>query len=118
MHILVTLYILFYTTLVSPNSRTVTVSKINPTIFDELSAEYGETLSCPCSTITIPYENFISNEITFHSICSSIFVSEQWIKSMYFWNASQYGINDFRTTAKAQVKMIVSFFYNIFIRIL
>jgi len=103
----VSLYILFYITLIRPNSRTVIISKVTPTVFNELLIEHSESLSCPCSTITIPYEQFVSNRISFHPICSSLFITKQWIDGLYLINASDYGITDFRTTARAQVITIL-----------
>jgi hypothetical protein len=101
--LLVSLYVLFYITLVKPQSRTINISEVTPLIFNELYLKYGETLSCPCSTNAIPYKDFVSNTITFHPICSSIFVSQQWIAALYFENASAYGMPDFRTSASSQV---------------
>ena len=51
----------------------------------------------------MPYKTFGSNKIKFHPVCSSIFVTQQWIKSLYLPNASQYRVEDFRTTAYSQV---------------
>ncbi len=99
----VCVYVLFYITLITPSSQTITISHVTPVIFNQLYLEHAETLSCPCSTITVPYKDFVSNTITFHPVCSSIFVSQQWIQALYFINASRYGVTDFRTTANAQV---------------
>ncbi|CAF1594895.1 unnamed protein product, partial [Adineta steineri] len=57
----------------------------------------------------IPYRNFASNNVTMHSVCSSIFIEPEWIKGLYFSNASQYGVWDFRTTAHSQFKLLSSF---------
>jgi hypothetical protein len=65
--------------------------------------KYPETLSCPCSTATVLYQAFVSNTVTFHPVCSSVFVSQQWIEALYLPDASIYGVLDFRTTAKSQV---------------
>ncbi|CAF1470536.1 unnamed protein product, partial [Adineta steineri] len=44
-----------------------------------------------------------------HSVCSSIFIEPEWIKGLYFPNASQYGVWDFRTTAHSQFELLSSF---------
>ncbi|CAF4110386.1 unnamed protein product, partial [Adineta steineri] len=44
-----------------------------------------------------------------HSVCSSIFIRPEWIKGLYFLNASQYGVWDFRTTAYSQFELLSSF---------
>ncbi|CAF1013972.1 unnamed protein product [Adineta ricciae] len=104
--LMVSLYVLFYITLMNPHSQTITVYEIDPNTFTKLYSNNKETLSCPCSTVTIPYKNFVSNIITFHSICSSVFVSKPWIEALYLINASGYGPSDFRTTARSQFQLL------------
>ncbi|CAF4174600.1 unnamed protein product, partial [Adineta steineri] len=80
-----------------------------PDIFNQLYVKYPETLKCTCSNVTLPYETFVSHKITFHPVCSSIFVTEKWIKALYFSNASQYGAPDFRTIANSQFELLAKF---------
>ncbi|UJR06899.1 hypothetical protein I4U23_011189 [Adineta vaga] len=103
------LYILFFMTLINPQPRTVFVSSITPHRFDELYQKYYETLSCPCATSSIPYKNFISTTVKYHSVCESIFVSSEWINALYSEDASQYGTLDFRTTASSQFQLLSDF---------
>lgn len=86
-----------------PQSRTIIISDINSEKFVELYLKYGEFVSCPCSKITTSYKRFISNRIEFHPVCSSFFVSQQFIESLYVDVRSSYGVLDFRTTAISQV---------------
>ncbi|CAF1458002.1 unnamed protein product [Adineta ricciae] len=44
-----------------------------------------------------------------YPICSSYFIEQEWIKSLYFENASQYGVWDFRTTAYSQFEILSKF---------
>ncbi|CAF1035748.1 unnamed protein product [Adineta steineri] len=101
--LMVSLYILFYITLRESESRMATVSNIAPAIFNQLRLKHKDSLLCPCSKATIPHKVFISNTIKFHPLCSSIFVSQQWIEALYLPNASNYEVTDFRTTASSQV---------------
>ncbi|CAF0935223.1 unnamed protein product [Adineta steineri] len=71
-----------------PQSRSITISNITPDIFEELHLKHGPTLLCPCSNASVPYKIFISNTITHHPVCSSIFVSQQWIQALYLVDAS------------------------------
>ncbi|CAF3993792.1 unnamed protein product [Adineta steineri] len=96
------LYVLLYVGLRNPQAQVITIAPITLNIFDELYLEYNETLSCPCSTTMVPYKNFVSQKFTFHPVCSSIFVSQQWIEALYLFNASKYVPFDFRTTASSQ----------------
>jgi hypothetical protein len=86
-----------------PQLRTIMVSPITPSVFKQLSLEHGQTLSCPCSTIIVPYKEFVTHTVTRHSVCSSIFISQQWIQALHLPDASTYGTGDFRTTASSQV---------------
>jgi hypothetical protein len=101
---LVSIYMLCYTTLTQAQIRTITVPGISPEAFEELSRTHGSTLSCPCSMMTIAYRAFISHRIAFQPVCKSLFVTPQWIRSLYIAHASRYGTGDFRTTAHAQVR--------------
>jgi len=87
----------------NPHLGTIPVSNISRDVFDQLYSELGGTLSCPCSTIKIPLKAFVSNTIKFHPVCSSIFISQKWIRALYLEDASRYGTGDFRTTASSQV---------------
>jgi hypothetical protein len=89
--------------LLSPQTRIVTISNITPSLFEQLHLNYGQTLSCPCSTISVPYEAFVANTILSDPICTSIFVRRQWIEALYLDDASAYVENDFRVTASSQV---------------
>ncbi|CAF4078850.1 unnamed protein product, partial [Adineta steineri] len=107
--LMVSFYILFYTTLMKTESATVIVSNITPVKFDELYSKHKKTLSCPCSTISMPHKTFVSNIIKFHPVCKSIFVNQSWIEALYLLNASQYGVWDFRTTASSQFALLSNF---------
>lgn len=104
----VCIYVLLYITLTQPQRRTVIIENINPDIFNQLYLEYADTLSCPCSTAAISHETFVSNEIILHPICSSFFITQQWIDALYMSTASRLGVSDFRTTAKFQVSLRLS----------
>ena len=91
----------------NPQTQLVTVSNITPLLFDRLYLEHGETLSCPCKNTTVSYEAFVSTTISFHPVCSSVFVSEQWIKAVYLPYASTFLVMDFRTTASSQVVLVI-----------
>ena len=86
-----------------PESRTITTSPITPDLFEQLYVKHSKTLSCPCSKDAIPYKVFVSTIIKFHPVCSSIFIREEWSRTLYLSDASRYGTLDFRTTANFQV---------------
>jgi hypothetical protein len=97
----------FFVALVNPQNRLITISNITPSLFNDLYLKYGETLSCPCSTVTIPYSTFVTNNISFDPVCKSVFVSKQWIEAVYQPYSSSYLVMDFRKTANSQVNEFV-----------
>lgn len=88
----------------TPQTITVTTKIMDTTDFVQLYEEYSETLSCPCTIINIPYKTIVSNEVQFHSICSSDFITRRWAESLYRTDRSQLFVTDFRKTAYAQVR--------------
>ena len=103
-------YVLFYTTLIEPKRQTVIIENINPDLFNELYNEHAESLSCSCSTVSIPYETFVSIHFTFQDVCSSYFIDPKWIEALYAPIASRYGVGSFQTTASFQVNLEFIFY--------
>ena len=97
------MYVLFYATLMKPQARTIVITDIDANKFEKIYLKYGDTLSCPCSKLAISYQTFVSNAIRFHPVCTSFFVTQQWIQALYLPDRSLYGIGDFRKTASSQV---------------
>jgi hypothetical protein len=62
------------------NTRTIK----NPTIeqFDDLYKNYSNTLICQCNEISIKYRDIFSIKPIYHSICSSDFLTEEWINDL------------------------------------
>jgi hypothetical protein len=90
--------LLLYTSLVTV---TKTVNIKNPTLaqYSQLYVTYPQTLTCPCTTISINYEEFLHVKYSFHQVCNSIFVTENWI----YYLDTAYGFkifdyDDFRWT--------------------
>lgn len=110
--LIVYIYILFHATIMNQQTGTVVITNVDMEQFEKLYSKYDEFLSCPCSTITTSYETFISNTIQFHPVCSSFFVSQQWIEALYLLNRSSYEVADFRTTATSQVNGYCVYFQN------
>ena len=86
-------------------SRTIIVSNVTRAVFNQLHLKHADALSCPCSKVNIPYRAFVINTITYHPVCKSIFVTQEWIQAFYLKHASKYGTGDFRTTAYSQVNL-------------
>jgi hypothetical protein len=65
---------------------------------------------CPCSRISIPYGKFIFSNPSFHQVCSSDFISDRWITSLFNGNEATYFFSsDLRSTGFAQFQALASF---------
>ncbi|CAF3507764.1 unnamed protein product [Rotaria sp. Silwood1] len=102
----VSIVILFVLTASSSQTRSITVDSPSISQFDFLSARYPLTLSCLCSQVTIPYNTFLSFAPEYHQVCSSKFISESWISSMFSINTTNYSPLDFRTSASSQFETL------------
>ena len=80
--------ILFIFTLLNTKMYTMIVS--NPSLSDYIHLQdlYKNVLTCPCLNVTIPYGRFISLTPTFHKVCSSDYVSEEWISMLLYIKTS------------------------------
>ncbi|CAF1333734.1 unnamed protein product [Adineta ricciae] len=103
------LFILLVFTLLQQQTKIITINQPSIEVYRQLQFEYSDTLNCPCSALTILYETFTNIQITFHQICSSIFVTEQWISSLFFSQNGLYLPIDFRTTGSSQFKLLRNF---------
>ncbi|CAF1263473.1 unnamed protein product [Adineta ricciae] len=107
--LILAMYIILFTVFVYPQTEAVTILYITLSLFNQLRSDHDETLSCPCLATFIAYENFVLNNLSIDRLCSSIFVSEQWIQSLYVPVASSFLMIYFRTTAYSQFKLLAAF---------
>lgn len=78
--------------------------------FSQLVHDYPYTLHCPCSTIGIPYDKFVTTHVTFHQVCSSDFIQQTWIDMVFTeYNTSSLPFNDFRLTLSFFWQLIAGF---------
>ncbi|CAF1386444.1 unnamed protein product, partial [Adineta ricciae] len=100
--LIMTVYILTFIVVIFPPTQQVIVTNINPSLFEQLYEQHGETLHCSCSTASIPYKDFATNTVAFHPLCSSVYVSKEWIEALYSPYVSAYFAMDFRKSASSQ----------------
>jgi hypothetical protein len=101
--------LLLYTSL---ESVTETVNVKTPTLaqYSQLYAKYPQTLACACTTISINYEKFLRVEYSFHQVCSSVFITENWIN--YLATLDLYGYfyaADFRVSGTFTFQTLSAF---------
>ncbi|CAF1027849.1 unnamed protein product [Adineta steineri] len=90
-----------------------TVKVWNPSLFDYNNLERlnSNTLICPCSTTSIPYDKFISLSPTLHQVCSSEFVSDRWFSVLQNSLSTDFIVNsnfatDWRYRAGSQFQLL------------
>jgi hypothetical protein len=67
-------------------------------------------VKCPWSRISIPHGKFISINTSFHQVCSSDFVTDQWFNAINFGSNSSYLFGrDFRIYGSAQFQALAGF---------
>jgi len=72
---------------------------LNPSIetYEHLNDEYENVLTCPCNELSMNYSEFVSIESTFHPICLSDFIEQDWFNKIA--NRNNYAYIDFRGSA-------------------
>ncbi|CAF1058517.1 unnamed protein product [Adineta steineri] len=73
------LTILLLHTSLTDITKTITVAKPTLTKYEQLYSKYSQTLICPCKHISINYDKFLYIKYTFHQVCSSVFITDEWI---------------------------------------
>ena len=65
--------------------RSINRSERSPSLsrFAELADAYPTTLQCRCSRVGIAYGTFVRTYVEFHQVCSSTFVNQSWIDSIF-----------------------------------
>ena len=74
--------LLFYTSLIKV-TETINIKEPPFTQYVRLNSNYSQTLTCPCSKISINYGKFLQIEYTLHQVCSSKFLSNDWIDFLH-----------------------------------
>ncbi|CAF1441651.1 unnamed protein product [Adineta ricciae] len=97
--------LLFYT-LINEKLITVKVQLNNLDEYNNLRNKYSATLSCPCSDISVTYSRFIKLNPSYHQICSSDFVTQQWIE--YLYNENRTYEKSFYAVASVQFQVLSS----------
>ncbi|CAF1607460.1 unnamed protein product, partial [Adineta ricciae] len=87
--VLIMTILLLYTSLTNI-TRTVVIEKPTVETYLNLYSKYPQTLTCPCSTISINYGDILSIQYSFHQVCTSDFIRQDWISFLNFFNSPLY----------------------------
>ena len=82
----------------------VTITKMNvvntPTLeqYASLYSIYPESLICPCSRISINYDQFLDVNYTMHQVCQSLFITKEWVDILFSSSRNDAtSVQDFRS---------------------
>ena len=98
MFVTVNAIIIFYTSLTF-TMQSITVHLPTYDQFGQLDAKYNQTLVCPCSTLAIAHQTFVSLDPRLHQICTSDFITESWITFINYGLLFSHESNDFRRSS-------------------
>ena len=80
-----------------------TFTRKNPTLqeYQQLYDKYRQTLTCPCTHVSIELSFFIHIDYTFHQLCSSDFVAPKWFDYLLRARLENSALwsRDFRSTS-------------------
>ena len=110
---IVTVFIMTFYTVFSMKNQTITIDHPSEKIFEQIRSndEYLSTLRCPCQSISIPYQSFISITFRLHQLCSSDFIDadSSWMNALYAAMINgQYAYDDYRRFALLHFRLLSS----------
>ncbi|UJR11392.1 hypothetical protein I4U23_015572 [Adineta vaga] len=105
----ITLITVIIFTAFSTQTQSVTIYSPSESVFKQLSLHHSNTLSCPCSQTLIRHDKFLIFNPHYHSICTSQFVNQSFLSSLFDVNISSYYSNDYRLMAAAHFQMLALF---------
>ncbi len=96
----------------APIPKAVTIEKPSYENYLNLSDQYRQSLSCPCTKISYRYDQFIQLKVArFHEVCRSVYVTPAWIFFIADSNGSREAsfTTDFRVTGIPFFQVLASF---------
>ena len=75
--ILSTMILTMYVALVEV-IQTRYVEKPSLVEYSSLYSKYSSSLACPCTRVSIAYEEVLNAQYRLHEVCSSVFVTDSW----------------------------------------
>ncbi|CAF0805382.1 unnamed protein product [Rotaria sordida] len=102
--LLLILYFIFLFSAFKPKLVTVQIIKPSLSNYKDLLKDHSYSIQCSCSQISIQYETFLNIEPHFHDLCSSQFISDEWIHYIYGEGhlSRRFSFDDYRYSAPGQ----------------
>ncbi|CAF1532558.1 unnamed protein product [Adineta ricciae] len=83
-----------------------TISSPDYSSYTNLQKKYSNSLTCSCTKATIVYQHFVDINALFHRVCSSDFISQQWIDFLFQVDSTSIYPIDIRTSLSAMWQLI------------
>lgn len=100
------LFVLALFTWLSVGTNTIIIQHPTKDQFEKLPQD----AQCPCSQISLSYGDFTSLQTSLHQVCSSDFISDRWIHTLFFGlNTSYFDAYDFRITGSSLFQALAGF---------
>ncbi|CAF1188791.1 unnamed protein product [Adineta ricciae] len=91
------LILLLYTSLVD-NTQTISIPAPSLVQYSRAYSKYQETLTCPCTKITIGYSKFLQIDYKLYQVCSSVLVTQDWFNYLTAYHLTgQLYLYDYRS---------------------
>ncbi|CAF4233305.1 unnamed protein product, partial [Adineta steineri] len=107
--VIISLITLITYTSLSNRIENKTVILPSQSIYEDLQKKYTGSLQCSCTQVSIPCGNFVQTSPLFHQVCSSNFISQQWINFIFQTNSISIWSIDVRTSLSAMWQLIRAF---------
>jgi hypothetical protein len=100
--------LLLYTSLIR-QTKTINVEAPSFVQYSHLYSTYSQTLTCPCSNISMNYDQFLHINYTLHQICSSIFLDQSWIDYLLKSVPLENYLGNFRSSGPSAFQALKGF---------
>lgn len=89
--------------------RQETVYNPSYSFYEQLFNRYPQTLRCPCKRIAIPQKEFVQLNHSYHPVCSSIYIEDEWILLLKNFQPTRFITIYFNYVAPSFFQMLSSF---------
>jgi hypothetical protein len=108
--VVVTLSIFYFFSFFSLQPITIQITKPSLSIYQNSSANFPDTFQCSCSKIAFKHRSFLTIKPRFHQLCSSEFMSKNWIAYIYDEGnlSTRFDRTNFGAQINGQFQLLVS----------
>ena len=99
--------LIIYTSAVT-TIKTITINAPTLDQYSNLYINYSQSLACPCTKISITYDQLVHVNYALHQVCSSGFVSDGWLNYIFQSWVTGLILRDFRMIGRLQFQALQS----------